>query len=291
MRQWHRDGGVSGSRSVSIENNHLRDIGAPHAPLQNDAFIFGISLRRAESATVAGNQLQRIGKGAPVGIQRIAGIVQFAVRSSQVSNNHIREVGPPIGSTAIVAGIQMLGPHEDHVITGNHVSRDAGTANPDGATWFALLVEEPSPPTPIIHVGEFHGDTPRGRAHAGARRHSRVYPDLVLDPTGANPLALGQSSVVVNGNVLYARGGTPAVHIVTARDIKLSDNSCTLNGNEGGSATCAVAVMNSNSVRGLGRTASQYACGRSTGAVLGNATNGEIFVSGQPLPAPGHHSM
>ena len=55
--------------------------------------------------------------------------------------------------------------------------------------------------------------------------------DLVLDPTGANPLALGQSSVVVNSNVLYARGGTPAVHIVTTRDVKLSDNSCTLNGN------------------------------------------------------------
>jgi hypothetical protein len=273
--------------SVSIENNHLRDIGAPHAPLQNDAFIFGISLRRTESATVAGNQLQRIGKEAPVGIQRIAGIVQFAVRSSQVSNNHIREVGPPIGSTAIVAGIQMLGPHEDHVITGNHVSRDAGTANPDGATWFALLVEEPSPPTPIIHVGDFtviHLAAARMLVLDGTHVFTH---DLVLDPTGANPLALGQSSVVVNGNVLYARGGTPAVHIVTTRDVKLSDNSCTLNGNEAViSATCAVAVMNSNSVRGLGRTAINMHVAGSQSAVLGNATNGEIFVNGQLLPAP-----
>jgi len=274
--------------SVSIENNHLRDIGAPHAPLETDPFIFGISLRRTKSATVAGNQLQRIGKVAPVGIQRIAGIVQFAVRSSQVSNNHVREVGPPIGtSTAIVAGIQMLGPYEDHVVTGNHVSRDLDTANVDGATWFALLVEEPASPTPIIHVGNFtvvHLAAARMLVLDGTHVFTH---DLVLDPTGANPLALGQSSVVVNGNVLYARGGTPAVHIVTTRDVKLSDNSCTLNGNEAViSATCAVAVMNSNSVRGLGRTAINMHVAGSQSAVLGNATNGEIFVNGQLLPAP-----
>ena len=71
--------------SVSIENNHLRDIGTPHAAPQVDPFIYGISVRRAQSATVVGNQLQRVGIDAIAGIQRIAGIVHFAVRSSRVS--------------------------------------------------------------------------------------------------------------------------------------------------------------------------------------------------------------
>ena len=45
-------------------------------------------------------------------------------------------------------------------------------------------------------------------------------------------LLLGLSSVIVDGNVLRARGGTPAVHMVTGLDIKFSDNRCTLNGND-----------------------------------------------------------
>ena len=273
--------------SVSVENNHLRDIGDPHGPAQSDPFIFGISLRRTASATVAGNQLQRIGMEAPVGIQRIAGIVLFAVRSSQVSNNQVQDIGPPIAaSTMIIAGIQMLGPQQEHLVSGNHVSRDAGTS-PDGASWFALLVEEPGPPVPIIHVGNF------SVVHLAAARMlvldgTHVFThDLVLDPTGSNPLALGQSSVVVTGNVLNARGGTPAVNVATTLDVKLSDNRCTLNGREAViSVTCAAALMNSNAVRGLGRISIDSHVAGSQNAAIGNVTNGEIFVNGQPLPAP-----
>jgi hypothetical protein len=273
--------------SVSVENNHLRDIGAPHAPPQNDPFVFGISLRRTESATVAGNQLHRIGRDAPAGMQRIAAIVLFAVRSSRVSNNQVMDVGPPIAaSTMIIAGIQTLGPQENHLVSGNHVSRDANTS-PDGANWFALLVEEPGPQVPIIHVGNFSVvNLAAARMLVLDGTHIFTH-DLVLDPTGANPLSLGQSSVVVTGNVLNARGSTPAVNLTTTLDVKFSDNRCTLNGREAViSVTCAAALMNSNAVRGLGRISIDSRVAGAQNAAIGNVTNGEIFVNGQPLPAP-----
>jgi hypothetical protein len=273
--------------SVSIENNHLRDIGAPHAPPQNDPSIYGISVRRAQSATVVGNQLQRIGIDASPGIQRIAGIVHFAVRSSRVSNNDVAEVGPAAPSTAIISGIEMHGPHEDHVIAGNQVARDPAGAIPDTANWFALLVEEPAPPIPIVHVGNFTA------VHLAAGRTlvldgTHVFAtEAVLDAGTLDEPVLRLSSVIVQGNVLRARGGRPAVSMITGLDIKFSDNRCTLNGGETAVLlNCRVAVVSANIVRGLGRLSIEVPGTDVQFTVFGNATSGEIFVRGQPLPAP-----
>jgi len=273
--------------SVSIENNHLRDIGAPHGPLQSDPTIYGISVRRAQTANVAGNQLKRIGIDAPAGIQRIAGIVQFAVRSSRVANNDIAEVGPPALSTAIMSGIEMQGPHQDHVVVGNQVARDPAGAIPDGANWFALLVEEPSPPIPIVHVGNFTAvHLAAGRTLVLDGTHAFAT-EAVLDVGTANALLLGLSSVIVEGNVLRARGATPAVHMITGLDIKFSDNRCTLNGNNTAVVlNCKVAVISSNIVRNLGRNSVEVPSSDVQSTVIGNVTSGEILVRGQPLPAP-----
>jgi hypothetical protein len=273
--------------SASIENNHLRDIGTPHAPPQTDPFIYGINLRRAESASISGNQLQRIGNNAPAGISRIAGIVQFGVRSSHVSNNDVLEVGPAAATTAIIAGIQMLGPHENHLVSGNQVSRDPAGAIPDGTSFFALLVEDPAPPIPIINVGNFTTvHLAAGRTLVFDGNHVFVH-DLLLDAAVSANLLLGLSSVVVDGNVLRARGGVAAVHMVTGLDIAFSDNRCTLNGNDTAiRATCRVAVLSSNSVRNLGRLSVEVHGSELRFTAVGNASSGEIFVNGQPLPAP-----
>jgi len=273
--------------SVSIENNHLRDIGAPHAPLQDDPFIYGISVRRAQTANVAGNQLQRVGIDAPAGIQRIAGIAHFAVRSSRVTNNDIAEVGPAASSTAYMSGIELHGPHEDQVVAGNQVARDPAGAIPDGSNWFALLVDEPSPPVPIIHVGNFTAvHLAVGRTLVLDGTHAFAT-EAVLDAgTSAAPL-LRLSSVMVEGNVLRARGGMPAVLMITGLDIKFSDNRCTLNGNNTAVVlNCRVAVVSSNIVRGLGRNSVEVPSADVQATVIGNVTSGEIFVRGQPLPAP-----
>ena len=274
--------------SVSIENNHLRDIGAPHGPPQADASIYGISLRNAQLATVAGNQLQRVGVDAPVGIERIAGIAHFAVRSSRVANNDVVQIGPATQqSAAVISGIEMHGPHEDHLVAGNQVARDPAGAIPDAANWFALLIEEPTPPIPVIHVGNFTAvHLAAGRMLALDGTHV-IVSDAVLDAGTADAPVLRLSSVVVQGNVLRARGGTPAVHMITGLDIKFSDNRCTLNGaNTAVNLNCRVAVINSNIVRGLGRNSIEVPGADVQFTVTGNATSGEIFVRGQPLPAP-----
>ena len=273
--------------SVSIENNHLRDIGAPHAPPQNDPFIFGINVRRAESATVSGNRLHRVGIAAPAGIARIVGIAQYAVRAGHTDNNDVLEVGPAAASTAIIAGIEMQGPHENHQVAGNQVRRDPAGAIPDGTNFFALLMEEPSPPIPIIHVGNFTAvHLAAGRTLVLDGTHVFTH-DLVLDAGPSAKLLLGLSSVVVDGNVLHARGGTPAVHMVTGLDIVISNNRCTLNGNDTSiRVTCRVAVLSSNSVRGLGRLSFEVHGSDLKFTAVGNATDGEIFVNQQPLPAP-----
>jgi Family of unknown function (DUF6519) len=273
--------------SVSIENNHLRDIGAPHAPLQSDPTIYGISVRRAQTANVAGNQLQRVGIDAPAGIQRIAGIVQFAVRSSRVTNNDVAEVGPAAPSTAIISGIELQGPHEDHVVAGNQVARDPAGAIPDTTNFFALLVEEPSPPIPIIHVGNFTTvHLAAGRTLVLDGTHAFAT-EAVLDAGPVDAPLLRLSSVIVQGNVLRARGGTPAVHMITGLDIKFSDNRCTLNGNNTAvNLNCRVAVVSSNIVRGLGRNSVEVPGTDVQFTVVGNVTSGEILVRGQPLPTP-----
>jgi hypothetical protein len=273
--------------SVSIENNHLRDIGTPHAAPQVDPFIYGISVRRAQSATVVGNQLQRVGIDAIAGIQRIAGIVHLAVRSSRVSNNDVAEVGPAAPSTAIISGIEMQGPHEDHVVAGNQVARDPAGAIPDTTNFFALLVEEPSPPIPIIHVGNFTTvHLAAGRTLVLDGTHAFAT-EAVLDAGPVDAPLLRLSSVIVQGNVLRARGGTPAVHMITGLDIKFSDNRCTLNGNNTAvNLNCRVAVVSSNIVRGLGRNSVEVPGTDVQFTVVGNVTSGEIFVRGQPLPAP-----
>jgi hypothetical protein len=273
--------------SVSIENNHLRDIGTPHAPAQVDASIYGISVRNAQSANVAGNQVQGLGVDATPGIQRIAGIAHFAVRSSRVSNNDLAQVGPAAPSTAIISGIEMQGPHEDHVVSNNQVARDPAGAIPDTTNWSALVVEEPAPPIPIVHVGNFTSmflAVGRTLVLDGARVYAT---EAVLDAGTVEAAVLRLSSVTVQGNVLRARGATPAVHMITGLDIKFSDNRCTLNGgNTAVLLNCRVAVVSSNIVRGLGKLSVELPTADAQVTVFGNATSGDIFVRGQPLPVP-----
>ncbi len=60
--------------------------------------------------------------------------------------------------------------------------------------------------------------------------------EAVLDAGTVDAPVLRLSSVIVQGNVLRARGAMPAVHMITGLDIKFSDNRCTLNGGEHGRA-------------------------------------------------------
>ena len=109
----------------------------------------------------------------------------------------------------------------------------------------------------------------------------------MLDAGTLDEPLLRLSSVVVQGNVLRARGERPAVQMNTGLDIEFSDNRCTLNGRETAVLlTCRVAVVSSNIVRSLGQFSIDVPGTDVQATVLGNATSGDIFVRGQPLPLP-----
>src|SRR5262249_34854464 len=137
--------------SVSIENNHLRDIGFARVD-PKISNVIGISVTRTQTATVAGNTLRRIGVTAPRGMALVAGVAHFTVRHSRITGNEIVEVGPPTDLPgAILAGILLRAPYLLNEVCDNHVERDDAPAQPDAAAWSAIAADEADPRRPIIN--------------------------------------------------------------------------------------------------------------------------------------------
>jgi hypothetical protein len=275
---------AAGAGSVSIENNHLRNIGStrPQPPL--GAFVHGISLQRVENVTVAGNTLRGIGADAPRGIAIVAGIALFAVRRSQVRDNTIAGVGPATGLTgATLAGILLHGPYSGNEISGNHVERDATAAAADRALWSAVLADEPNDQRPIVHTGEFTTVLTATRMLVLDGTHAFA-DEATLD--FADPVApvRRQSSTSLRGNVLHGRGAAPLVSIESGADIRFGDNRCELVGNAGTAVSLrsGAAVVSANFIRG-GEVSLSLSTAVERAAVLGNATSGPITVNQRPL--------
>jgi hypothetical protein len=212
---------------VSIENNHLNDIGSLRASPAMRAIIAGISVRNTRAATVAGNALRRIGVDAARGVELVAGIAHFAVRGSRVTGNDIAEVGP-VGALAgaTLGGIVINGPYIDAAVSDNQVARDRDTAGPDAAQWFAVLVDEPNAQRPIVHVGDFSAvslNAARMLVIDGVHAFTEELANAFTDAAAAVPRG---SSVSVRGNVLRARGAASVVALEAGGDIQFGDNRC-----------------------------------------------------------------
>ena len=270
--------------SVSIENNHLRNIGSARAAPELGPVIHGISVRRAQSANITGNTLRRIGVEAVRGIESVAAIAHFAVRASRVSGNDIAEVGPPGGLPgATLGGILLNGPYTQNEISGNHVARDAVAAAADAASWFAVLANEPNPTRPIIHVADFaavHLSVTRMLVLDGTHAFAE---EAMLDFTGAAAPVPRRSMVAVRGNVLHARGVTPAVALEAGADIQFGDNRCEYVGKVAAvKLDCSAAVISTNVVRG-GTPSLELSAPLERATVMANATSGGIVVNQHPL--------
>ena len=270
--------------SVSIENNHLRNIGSARAAPELGPVIHGISVRRAQSANIAGNTLRRIGVEAVRGIESVAAIAHFAVRASRVSGNDIAEVGPPGGLPgATLGGILLHGPYTQNEISGNHVARDAVAAAADAASWLAVSANEPNPTRPIIHVADFaavHLSATRVLVLDGTHAFAE---EATLDFTDAAAPVPRRSTVAVRGNVLQARGVAPAVALESGADIQFGDNRCEYVGK--GAAVklnCGAAVISANVVRG-GAPSLELSAPLERATVIANATSGGIVVNQHPL--------
>jgi hypothetical protein len=242
-------------------------------------------VQRAQSANVVGNTVRRIGLLAVRGIESVAGIAHLAVRNSRITGNTILEIGP---TTALVsaelAGVLMIGPYMQNEVSGNHIERDAISAAPDAAQWFAVKLNQPTPAQPIIHVANFSA------VHLAAGRMlvfngANVFvEDLALDFSEANIVVPRLASTTMRGNTFRARGGAPAVTVQSGAVIQFGDNRCEL---IGGAADAVVlnspaAVVSSNVVTG-GEVSIRVAALLERATVIGNVTDGQIIIGSNNL--------
>ena len=275
--------GTAGAASVSIENNHLREIGLGAATVST----IGIGVTRAEAATIAGNTLRQIGTAAGDSKQLVAGIAALSVLRPRVGGNEVTELGPlqDFGGTA--AGIAIRAPYRQAEVHHNHVERDAQfNSAQSGTAWFALQIDEPlaGANAAVSRLGSYTAlrvDERRTLVLAGGK----AFVDTVdaaagIDPTTGAAVALPGANASVLGNVFVARGRTPAVDVTASGDVLFNDNRCELRA-AGGTAVLLdtpVAVVSANRVRG-GETSITVPDPKALVTAIGNITT-------RPIAAP-----
>lgn len=269
--------------SVSIDNNHLRDIGPQPGGEAGGQGTTGIELVRTTSATISGNTLRRIGVDASESAQWVVGISAKAGKRARIIGNEITEVGPEMRGT--VAGIAVIAPFDRAEVANNHVERDADfNLKGSDTAWYALYIRQPLPGHNLLstlgNFTAFHVDVNRTLVLSGANAWVNIAAPGINVATGASvPAPSGSASVL--GNSCTARGRVPAVDIEVG-EVLFSDNRCELRANEAAPAVhirSGTAVVNANRVLSE-RVAIDLQASKST--VIGNITKGII----QPQPAP-----
>ena len=138
---------------LSIENNQVSDIGQRGAAA--NAEVLGIGLVRADSASVVGNRVQRIGVLATNAALR-AGIAATAVQRLHIAGNDITDVAPPGNFEAgLGAGVLVRPPYGHVAIGDNQVDRDSKGAAQPGGRFVALRVDDAAAQTPNSRVGAY----------------------------------------------------------------------------------------------------------------------------------------
>jgi hypothetical protein len=273
------------SASVSIDNNHLSEIGS--ATDEQATFAAGIVVTRAVAASVCGNVVQRVGQQVLRGALR-AGIAAAGVQRLHLIGNNVTDIAPPGDFIGVAAGLMVLAPSMDVDVRQNHVAREL-TPTPQGtgrSTWFALLMDQPFDQRAVSRVATraaVRVDESRTLVF-GNRRPFLVAAPTVTDAAGA--AAVRATSTSILGNVLEARGSAPAVDVAVSGDCLFSENRCELLAS--GVAAVRVAarttIVNANRVRS-GEVSIQLLSDPKLITVLGNITTGAITAGGA-LGAP-----
>jgi putative cofactor-binding repeat protein len=270
------------STSLSIENNHLTDIGP--ANVDTKGFVLGIGIFRADAVTISGNIIRRVGIQAK-GAALTAGVLAVATRKSSVSNNQIAEVAPPDGFIGKAAAIMLLLPTADFDVSHNLVDRDATDLEiRDNSDWRALTVLDSDPKTPTAHFATFatvRVDAGNVFVLGAGRPFLAALPAAGID----NQPAGVRGSVI--GNTFNARGASPAVDVAAGQNL-FNDNRVNARLNEKLAVALAtdIAIVNANRVIGGEVSVQVTRATLKSAAVLGNITTGVIVVGGSSLPAP-----
>ncbi len=272
-------GDDANAASVSIENNHLRNIGP--AAGASPPTIVGIGVARAQSATIAGNTIRTLGVQAVQSALRAA-ILTFGAVRPRISGNSVTEIAPPGDFVGLAAGVMLLAPYAQFEVTHNHVERDAAPSNQQSSgSWLALTAIDTDLQNPVSRLGNL--TTVRvDNAQVLVLGAGRPYLSTFAAAAAGVPPEPPRGSVL--GNILNARGNTPAVNVAASGECLFNDNQveARLNGSRAVILATSLAIVNANRVRG--GEISIDVTGARQAAVLGNITSGIINIPGGLKP-------
>ncbi len=267
--------------AVAIENNQLHDIGA--GDNANDPQpVVGIALVRVQSATVAGNALQRIGAAAGNAPLR-AGLLALGVTRLRVSGNQIMELAPAADFGGLAVGVYVAGPFYQLDVLHNQIERDPLPVDtPARSSWAALLA---------LNATFAAAGSTANTGVGGAQRFGRFA--TVPIEGGATLVVNGSSAFVapgigsgggasVLGNVFAGRGNVPLVALVAPRECLFSDNRCEhqlLGGSASITLQTQVGIVGTNRVRNNADVAIAVNGAKSVVAI-GNITTGILQIPG-----------
>ncbi len=264
------------SEGVSIENNHLSDIGGSNG--EAAGVVLGIGVARANSATIADNVIRRVG----VTTERAAlsaGVLTVGVNRLSVRGNDIGDIAPPGDFVGMAAGIMVRAPNAEVSVTLNHVDRDTlPSSQLTRSQWFALVMNEGIDKRLSSRAGMMSVvPIEKGRTLVfGMRRPFLMTAATETEVTGA-AVTRGASASIV-GNVLAARGMTPAVEIELSGDCLFNDNRCELRVNRAAAAvsiSAGATIVSANRIKG-GEVSLQLRGDVKRMTVLGNITTAGI---------------
>ena len=269
--------------SLSIENNHLRDIDVLTAGVAVP-LVLGIGVVRAQTATIAGNTLQRIGLASPQVALR-AGILTMAVGRARVSANEISDLAPTGDFSGPAGGIMVLAPLLDTEIAQNRVERESvASTQASNGVWQGIVVRASLSLPPLQKTGALASvrvDASRMLVLGAGKAFVQAVAFAAVDN---RPVGPGGS---ILGNVLNGRGDAPVAEVALTTCL-FNDNRVEARLNTKVAVTLAapIVIMNANRITGNELSVLISDATAKSAAVLGNITNGGIALSGAGLAPP-----
>lgn len=273
--------------SLSIENNHLRDIDA--ARESGSPVVVGIGAYRAQSVTIAGNTLRAIALQSPQAVLR-AGILTLGVQRARIAGNEIIQLAPPGDFVGRAAGIMLLPAIVDAEVSHNHVERDLVPLTQDSnGQWQALVMLDTvvQPATGLagaVKTGGFATvklDAGKTLVLGAGKAFVNAFDFAAVADRPVGP------SASVLGNVFNARGDAPAVEIALTQCL-FNDNrvDARLNRRKAVTIAAPLVIVDSNRITGEELSLEITEATSKSAAVLGNITTRGIALSGAGLSPP-----
>jgi hypothetical protein len=205
--------GDGAAERVTVDDNHVLDV---EAGRDADGAV-GIGLVRAQSVSVAGNTVARVGLDLPNAIVR-AGILVLGSGDVRIRGNLVEDVGPPGGFTGTSVGIGVVGPFVAASVTDNTSRFGSEAASPEQGSWFALLVESAG----------------AGARSFGSKRAAVAAGSGTLFLTGESAFfrASGPEHATVSTNMLAGGGLRPACLVGIGGDLVAEGNQADYAGGE-----------------------------------------------------------